>query len=124
MKKTMLRVILAGLAVAFLSGTALAATGDCGSTVAECTQIPDTNGGGSGITNMKFSPNVQLGYQGSSDGTAYNMATWNSKGTKGYGAGSMSAGMYVTKADITSAPSLPSDASTDFASDTWATLGK
>ena len=117
MKKAMFKILLAGVLLSFISGNALAA---CGSTVSTCSSISDTTGAGSGLT-LKFSPNVQLGYNGSA--TSYAMATWNTAGSKGYGANSTFQGLYVTKADITSAPTVPG-ASAEFASGTWASLGQ
>lgn len=126
MKKGMLKILLASLVLTFVSAPVFATDGgDCGATLSACIAIADDTGGGAGF-DLKLSPNVEMAYVGSPN--AYVIASWNSSGTKGYGASSQDQGLWVTKSDYTASGDIdslvPTDASTAFDSDDWAVVGK
>lgn len=116
MKKTISKIALALAAVALLAAPAFA-DGTNGSWNDGATTtgvlIPDTTGGGGGISNLKFSTGVTYIYVAdtTTTGAGFAMGTWNSKGTKAYGTSADSSKMYIYKgADITASADRPAAA--------------
>ncbi|BCR04665.1 hypothetical protein DESUT3_17340 [Desulfuromonas versatilis] len=122
MRKNLFALIMAGLLVGAFALPAMAADCSVDGTFTSCDTIPDANGGAADLTGLTFSPNVTFAYL--SDGNKYLMGTFNSKGTKTYGADSDYSGLYQTKDDVTSAEAIPTDQSAAWDSDTWAQVAK
>lgn len=126
MKKNILALFVSVFLVCFFVAPAIAV--DAAATfgfTANVTDIPDSDPGGSGISGLQFSPNVEFAYDGSADGNNYSMATYNTKGTKTYAVANSYAGIYVTVADVTSGTVPPAASSSPtYASATWTEVAR
>lgn len=113
MKKNIFLILLSMLLVAAMAAPVMAEDCNVDGSFKPCDTIPDATGGAADLTNLAFSPNVTFAYL--SDGNAYSMGTFNTKGTKTYGAASPYSGLYQTSADSTTATAIE----TDLSAATW-----